>query len=144
MPTTEEIMKYGEKGLYWDSLLNCFQPMERMPNYMYSCPDLDQELPDEHERAGLKRLQGMDDEDILAVREKTYGDFTDVAELSQKLKSLLRTYETNQYLSARQREALDMIASKIARIICGDPNYRDSWDDIIGYARLGRGDRVPI
>jgi hypothetical protein len=37
---------------------------------------------------------------------------------------------------ADQREALDMIAHKIARIINGDPDYADSWVDIAGYATL--------
>jgi hypothetical protein len=35
-----------------------------------------------------------------------------------------------------QREALEMIAHKIARIVNGDPNYADSWLDIAGYAQL--------
>jgi hypothetical protein len=35
-----------------------------------------------------------------------------------------------------QREALDMIAHKIGRILNGDPNYADSWVDIAGYAKL--------
>lgn len=29
-----------------------------------------------------------------------------------------------------------MICHKMARIINGDPNYRDSWDDVAGYATL--------
>jgi len=29
-----------------------------------------------------------------------------------------------------------MIAHKIGRILNGDPDYQDSWHDIIGYARL--------
>lgn len=33
-------------------------------------------------------------------------------------------------------EALDMIATKMSRIMAGDPTYRDNWDDIAGYARL--------
>lgn len=39
-------------------------------------------------------------------------------------------------LADDQYEALDMIAHKIARIINGDPDYADSWDDIAGYAKL--------
>jgi hypothetical protein len=39
-------------------------------------------------------------------------------------------------LSVSQREALEMILHKIARILNGDPNFKDSWTDIIGYARL--------
>lgn len=32
------------------------------------------------------------------------------------------------------REALEMIAHKIGRILAGDPAYDDSWVDIAGYA----------
>jgi hypothetical protein len=31
---------------------------------------------------------------------------------------------------------LEMIAHKIARILSGDPNHRDHWEDIAGYAEL--------
>jgi hypothetical protein len=34
------------------------------------------------------------------------------------------------------REALDMIAHKIGRILAGNPMYKDHWDDIAGYATL--------
>jgi hypothetical protein len=34
------------------------------------------------------------------------------------------------------RESLAMICQKMARIVNGDPFYRDSWHDIVGYARL--------
>ena len=43
---------------------------------------------------------------------------------------------TQHRIVADQLEALDMIFSKIARIINGDPNYADSWHDIAGYAKL--------
>lgn len=33
-------------------------------------------------------------------------------------------------------EALDIITQKIGRIINGDANYADSWQDIAGYAQL--------
>jgi hypothetical protein len=39
-------------------------------------------------------------------------------------------------LTDDKREALEMIAHKIGRILNGDPEYKDSWHDIIGYARL--------
>jgi hypothetical protein len=39
-------------------------------------------------------------------------------------------------LSAMQREALDMIAHKIARILNGNPDVHDHWHDIVGYASL--------
>lgn len=38
--------------------------------------------------------------------------------------------------TAMQREALEMIAHKIARIVNGDPGYLDNWNDLAGYAQL--------
>lgn len=79
-------------------------------------------------------------EEILAERGKVYGDFTDHARITQELKHIAVVHGVNQYkqskLSHVQREALDMILHKIGRILNGDPNHRDSWDDIAGYARL--------
>ena len=39
-----------------------------------------------------------------------------------------------------QREALEMIASKLARIFNGDNNYADSYHDIGGYSKLAEND----
>lgn len=39
-------------------------------------------------------------------------------------------------LSCDQKEALETIATKIARILNGDPDYIDNWVDIAGYAML--------
>jgi hypothetical protein len=39
-------------------------------------------------------------------------------------------------LSAHQREALDMIMHKVSRILNGNPNHKDSWVDIEGYAHI--------
>ena len=46
-------------------------------------------------------------------------------------------------LASDQRETLDMIAHKIGRILNGDPNYHDSWHDIIGYTKLVADRLVP-
>jgi hypothetical protein len=43
-------------------------------------------------------------------------------------------------LSAVQKEALDMICSKISRILSGNPDFPDHWLDIEGYARLVNND----
>lgn len=73
-------------------------------------------------------------EGILAQRQKTHGDFKSHAELSQALKHIvcLRRYK----LTVSQMEALEMICHKIARILNGDPDHKDHWDDIAGYATL--------
>jgi hypothetical protein len=39
-------------------------------------------------------------------------------------------------LRADQREALEMIATKIGRILNGNRDHIDSWHDIAGYAKL--------
>lgn len=77
-------------------------------------------------------------EKTLTERGKRYGTFTEHAEISQRLKAVMRQYEAARGcdLAPDQREALEMIAHKIARIINGDPNYADSWHDIAGYAQL--------
>lgn len=72
----------------------------------------------------------------LEERGKRYGAFKDHALLSQQLKSVMELRDSWFTLEADQKEALEMIAHKIARILNGDPNYDDSWHDIAGYATL--------
>lgn len=73
--------------------------------------------------------------EILRERHTKYGDFNVQAELSQKLKDVLQL-DKRFLLRPFQREALQMIASKISRILNGDCNHIDSWRDIAGYAEL--------
>jgi len=75
---------------------------------------------------------------ILNERAATYGSFISVALFAQEMKEVIRSAldEQNVTLQADHQEALDMIASKIARIITGDSHHRDSWLDIAGYATL--------
>ena len=75
---------------------------------------------------------------ILNERAITYGSFIDVAQIAQEMKDTIRGSldEQNVSLQADHQEALDMITSKIARIITGNSNHVDSWIDIAGYATL--------
>jgi hypothetical protein len=73
-------------------------------------------------------------EAILNERQKTHGEFSSHAVISQELKDVVGRYERG--LNAAQRESLDMICHKIARILNGNPSYKDHWDDIAGYAVL--------
>lgn len=75
-------------------------------------------------------------EKILAEREKTHGDFRTHAAITDAIKYHMHNSSKWSYLSPTQREALDMIAHKIGRIIAGNPNVKDHWDDIAGYAKL--------
>jgi hypothetical protein len=75
----------------------------------------------------------------LNERGQRYGKFTEHAEVTQQLKGVIRIYLRRRPVGtfdADQQEALDMICHKIGRIICGDPDYADSWHDIAGYAQL--------
>lgn len=73
---------------------------------------------------------------LLIERSATHGDFSVHAAATCALKDIMATFDNWQRLDVTQREALDMIAHKIGRILAGDPNFKDHWDDIAGYARL--------
>ena len=72
----------------------------------------------------------------LDERGERYGEFTGHAEVTQRLKRAMGCHPGWRKLADDQREALEMTAHKIGRILNGDPNYIDSWHDIIGYVRL--------
>jgi uncharacterized protein (UPF0297 family) len=79
----------------------------------------------------------MSDIDItLAERGSRYGEFPDHAAITQDIKGAMQGHGGWENLADDQKEALEMVAHKIGRIINGDPNYIDSWTDIIGYVRL--------
>lgn len=71
----------------------------------------------------------------LAERGKRYGDFEDHAKIAQNIKRgmMCKGYDN---LPDMHRQALEVIADKIARILNGDPDYLDNWHDIQGYAKL--------
>ena len=75
-------------------------------------------------------------DDILAERGQRYGDFDKHADITQSLKKAMASTPGWQRLAPDQREALEMNAHKIGRILNGDPSYADSWEDIAGYAKL--------
>ena len=81
-------------------------------------------------------------EQLTQERHKTHGSWSRQSACAQELKGTIRDF-TNQVLfekklSPGQIEALEMIAVKMSRIICGNPNEPDHWDDIAGYATLGK------
>lgn len=79
---------------------------------------------------------------ILEERGERYGEFDQLANLSQNLKRTMRDHPGWLNLDDDMRESLEMIQHKMARILNGDPHYIDSWVDIAGYAQLiadGRG-----
>lgn len=77
---------------------------------------------------------------MLEDRSKKHGDFSDHARISQSLKEVMHREigVCKTELAATQMEGLEMIQHKIARIIAGDPNLPEHWEDIEGYARITR------
>ena len=71
----------------------------------------------------------------LAERQARYGQFDEFGRLAQGIKDVLRSGRSWPECSPAQREALEMIAHKMARIVNGDPDHVDSWTDAAGYAR---------
>lgn len=72
----------------------------------------------------------------LQERGQRYGDFGEHARITQNIKAAMVCSPNWEVLTPAMQESLEMIAHKIGRILNGDPNYKDSWTDIVGYARL--------
>jgi hypothetical protein len=75
---------------------------------------------------------------LLEEREKTHGPYTEKARIIQELKEIMRGAAGWHALMDVQKESLEMIVHKIGRILSGDPNCADHWDDIAGYAKLAK------
>jgi ATP-dependent helicase YprA (DUF1998 family) len=73
---------------------------------------------------------------LLVEREKTHGPYKVKAKIIQDLKCAMELADGWDNLNDMQRESLHMIAHKIGRILSGDPDCADHWDDVAGYARL--------
>ena len=72
---------------------------------------------------------------VIEERSKVYGDFKDIAEVSQKIKDMY--YLNNaQELDPVINEGMDMIIHKLSRVICGGSRYIDNIRDIQGYCQL--------
>lgn len=72
----------------------------------------------------------------LDQRGQTYGDFKTHAYIAQEMKKAMQCGANWHLLDDDMKEALEMVCHKIGRITNGDPRYKDSWHDIIGYVAL--------
>ena len=74
---------------------------------------------------------------LLAEREHTHGNFEATALIAQRFKDVARnTPNWGAKLTDVQREALEGVFTKVARILSGDPNHKDHWSDVAGGAHL--------
>jgi hypothetical protein len=75
-------------------------------------------------------------ETTLAERDKRYGSFVEHARITQNIKIAMADSPNWRALSADKKECLEMLAHKMGRILNGDPEYHDSWHDMVGYSKL--------
>lgn len=73
---------------------------------------------------------------ILAERGSRYGDFADHATITQNIKEAMRHSPNWAKLPNDMKEALEMVAHKVGRILNGQFDYKDSWTDGAGYFTL--------
>lgn len=74
-------------------------------------------------------------QEILDERGSRYGDFIDNATIAQAMK-MAAIGNVWADMDADAREAIDMICTKISRIVTADWRYVDNWRDIEGFAKL--------
>lgn len=85
---------------------------------------------------GVANTHGGDIHATLNERGNRYGRFGEHARITQAIKSAMVNSPNWSRLAPDQKEALEMTAHKIGRILNGDPDYHDSWHDISGYITL--------
>ena len=79
----------------------------------------------------------------LNERSRTHGNYKDTAAMSQDIKAVLRTGKNWSALTDSQKESLEAISVKLARILNGNANFRDHWDDVVGYGQLAADSVTP-
>ena len=74
--------------------------------------------------------------DLLRERGTTHGNWATQSEGAQRIKAAFEDCPNWASLKPGQKEALQLIATKISRILHGNPDERDHWCDLSGYADL--------
>jgi hypothetical protein len=75
-------------------------------------------------------------DEILTERGNRYGLFANHALVTQNIKRAMGEGVNWPNLPDDMKEALEMVAHKVGRILNGDPEYADNVIDIIGYMQL--------
>ena len=73
---------------------------------------------------------------ILEDRGSRYGDFGVQAQTAQAIRKAFHLSPNWEFLPPYMREGLDLVATKLSRMLCGDPMYMDNVVDILGYITL--------
>lgn len=77
-----------------------------------------------------------DTEKLLEERGKSHGEYSEHADITQRLMDVIMSGRNWRILPPMIRETLHMIAHKVGRIVTGDPCHKDHYDDISGYSIL--------
>lgn len=75
-------------------------------------------------------------DEVLKERGKRYGNYLEQTTISNNIKEAMQVNPAYWDMETDQKDALEMIAVKMSRIVNGDPSYADNWYDISGYATL--------
>ena len=85
----------------------------------------------------------MNIDDLLRDKEATHGSFDDTATIAQTIKAVMKRSKNWESLPNQSKEALELIATKVARILNGDATDPEHWNDVAGYARLRANSFAP-
>lgn len=77
----------------------------------------------------------MNTNKTASERQERYGDFGENAKIITEMVGALRKGGNWDKLTPTQQHAYYMICTKMARSVCGDPEYFDNAHDIVGYAQ---------
>jgi hypothetical protein len=81
-------------------------------------------------------MMSIEIDGVLSQRQAVHGKFATHADIAQGLKAEMRKSPNWEKLSNVQKEGLEMVQHKIARILNGDPDYEDHYVDVMGYTSL--------
>lgn len=144
IPLADDYHSQWGMTLSWLCECKCVEPQEdKMPNKHTVIPiqtnyaiDLNDTIKAADTMAKQFRGEDKYEAPLLNAREKTHGDYRVGACYIQQTKQLWHDCTNWPLLSYAQQETLDMIATKAGRILSGDRNALDHWEDIAGYAGL--------
>ena len=81
----------------------------------------------------------MDTDKLIKERTGQHGSYSSNAKVTLGIIEALQRGEGYYKLSPEQEYGLMMIANKMCRIVSGNPDFKDHYEDIIGYAKLAGG-----
>lgn len=73
---------------------------------------------------------------LIDSRQGTHGEFMENSRATWEIMRVLQAERNWAVLPDNMKHAMYMIAHKMARIVAGNPEERDHWMDIAGYATL--------